>query len=144
VRSIFNRYDFCGAVKNPNSLIMKKLVYIIEDDVDILTMLATLLMKNGFEIHADWNGNDLESKTVQAPEPDVYMMDINLYGKNGLDLCRLIKQRQPNKPVVLLSANHNYTDKALGAGADLFIEKPFDLKNLIQQINRLTGGENIN
>ncbi len=117
---------------------MKKLIYLIEDDVDILNMMSTLLLKNGFDVHADWNGNDLDNKSNPGPVPDIYLMDINLYGKSGLDLCKSVKQQQPGKPVMLISANHNFGEKARSAGADAFIEKPFDLKQLVKQINQLT------
>jgi len=118
---------------------MKTLVYIIEDDVDILSMLATLLLKNGFEIYADWNGNDFDNKTYYGPSPDIYIMDIKLYGKNGLDLCRKVKGLDAPKPVLLISANQNIAEEASSAGADAFVEKPFDLMYLIEQLHQLTG-----
>src|SRR5579885_3130382 len=69
---------------------MAKRIYVIEDDSVMLLVLENLLVKNNYEVIKDFNGkNILVSK---KPYPDLYIIDINLIGKDGAEFCKLIKE----------------------------------------------------
>lgn len=112
---------------------MKKLIYIIEDDPDILTILTMFFHKKGYDVIADYNGDRFEMP--QQPCPDVYLIDINLADKNGFDLCKIIKKDCKHSQVVLMSANILLEKMAADCNADAFIHKPFDLDNLFELID---------
>lgn len=114
---------------------MKKLIYIIEDDEDILTILNIFFKIRDYKVIADYNGNRF--KVNKQPCPDVYLIDINLKDKNGFELCKIIKRECKNAHVVLMSANIYLEKMALDCEADAFIQKPFDLENLFEVIDRV-------
>ena len=69
--------------------------------------------------------------------PDLFILDKQIAGTNGLDVCRFIKSNDKFKdtPVIMLSANPNINKLAKEAGADLAISKPFSLKNIRQVVS---------
>jgi DNA-binding response OmpR family regulator len=82
---------------------MNRMIHIIEDDTDILDILNIFFKRKGYRVIADFNGNDLD--LLGEPCPEVYLIDINLIGKSGLDICKQIKKECSHVPVVLMSAN---------------------------------------
>ena len=111
---------------------MEKLIYIIEDDSDILTMLTMFFQRKGYYVIADYNGDRF--KVPQKPCPDVYLIDVNLSDKNGFDLCKAIKKDCKHAQVVLMSANIHLERLAADCNADAFIHKPFDLDKLYEMV----------
>jgi len=116
---------------------MNKIIHIIDDDMDILTMLHMFFKKKGFNVIADYNGDNLDISV--HPCPEVYLIDINLVGKNGIDLCKLIKQECRHIPVVLMSANADLEMLARECAADAFISKPFDMYAMFSTVNKLVA-----
>jgi DNA-binding response OmpR family regulator len=114
---------------------MKKRIYIIEDDNIMLLVLESLLLKNDYEVIKDFNGkNILVSK---KPYPDLYIIDINLIGKDGCDYCKMIKEENSTIPVILISANIDLEKKAKECKADKFLTKPFQQEKLLNSIKEL-------
>src|SRR4051794_35657740 len=114
---------------------MKKRIYVIEDDNIMLLVLESLLTKNDYEVIKDFNGkNILVSK---KPYPDLYIIDINLIGKDGCDYCRMIKEENAAIPVILISANMELEKKAKECKADSFVTKPFEPEQLLENIREL-------
>ena len=116
---------------------MSKVIHIIDDDMDILTILHMFFHKKGFDVIADYNGNNLD--ICHDPCPELYLIDINLVGKNGIDLCRLIKKESHHIPVVLMSANTDLEILAKDCDADAFVSKPFDMYNVLSTVNNLVA-----
>ena len=116
---------------------MNKLIHIIEDDIDILTILNLFLIKKGFTVIADYNGNNLDLK--KEPCPDVYLIDINLVGKNGIDICKRIKKECSHVPVVIMSANMQLEELAKECNADAFIAKPFDMNTVLSAVEMVAA-----
>jgi CheY-like chemotaxis protein len=113
-------------------------ILIVENDPDIRDVLSLLFTDVGyvFEIH-----EDLEEiiPAVQAFHPDLILLDYMLSKVNGGELCGQVK-RNPDFsqiPVILYSAFPKVFLSLGDYGCDLFIPKPFDLNNLITQIERL-------
>jgi DNA-binding response OmpR family regulator len=111
---------------------MSKLLHIIEDDKDILTMLEIFFKRKGFQVIADYNGNDLDLKS--DPCPDVYLIDINLIGKNGIDICKMIRKECGHVPIVMMSANMQLQQLARECDADAFVAKPFDMNTILNAV----------
>ena len=114
---------------------MKPTIHIIDDDIDILGILNIFFKKKGFTVIADHNGDSLDLKN--DPDPQVYLVDINLIGKNGTDICKLIKKGIGYIPVVMMSANSELEKLSRECYADAFISKPFDINKILSVINNV-------
>ena len=114
---------------------MKKRIYVIEDDNVMLLVLESFLIKNDYEVIKDFNGKNI--MVSRKPYPDLYIIDINLIGKDGCDFCRLIKEESNTIPVILISANIDLEKKAKECKADKFLTKPFDMRHLLDSIGEL-------
>ena len=81
------------------------------------------------------NGEDLLKNKFTLP--DVFLIDKQLSGYDGLDICRHLKNkgRTKNIPVIMISASPNIGSLSKEAGADAFIEKPFEIKDLLRLVN---------
>jgi len=116
---------------------MKKVIHIIEDDIDLLTVLKIFFQKKGYDVIADLNGNSLD--VHRQPCPDLYLVDINLAGKKGTSICKMIKEECQQVPVVLMSANENLEAEAKDCMADNFVAKPFDINNMFSVVHKLAA-----
>jgi DNA-binding response OmpR family regulator len=112
---------------------MKKIT-LVEDDPGIQDVIRLILNRDGYEVIVYSNGHNLLNNDFEIP--DLILLDRQLSGLDGLDICRFLKQQANTKdiPVILLSANPQIGVLAKNAGADDFLEKPFniqDLKNIV-------------
>lgn len=116
----------------------KKKVYIADDDPDILEVLTIILEDKGFRVTTSPDGKSLNKLTEV---PDLVLLDVRMSGSDGSEICRELKSREGTKniPVVLISANRNLTEIAKDCGADDFISKPFDIKEIISVANKYTS-----
>jgi len=113
----------------------KKTVYIIEDDLDILSLVSMLLKAHHFETIMDLNGNNFDVKRL--PCPDLYIIDMNLIDKNGADICVEIKKECPDVPVLIMSAYVKLDEIITEINADKYIQKPFSLSELVDSVSSL-------
>ena len=115
---------------------MKK-VLVIDDNIDILHLVELILKNNGFEVLASPKGGEVLTNTVKF-SPQVILLDVYLSGYDGRDICRELKQNSKTKdiPVIMFSA-HTKQDVIKECNADDFIAKPFEVKELVEKINRL-------
>lgn len=109
-------------------------VLIIEDDRPIADLLAYRLGKEGFVCDVAFTGSDGLRKAAD-PLTELILLDWNLPDISGLDICKLISQTR-KIPVIMLTAKNLIEDKVLGleAGADDYITKPFDMREVIARI----------
>jgi two-component system cell cycle response regulator DivK len=116
---------------------MTKKVLIFDDDADILEVCAIVLEMNGFEVHTENNCDGLLRKVLDF-EPDVVLMDNKIPPVGGIAATREIKATPVYRdlPIVYFSANQDIARLAKDAGADLYIEKPFDLDELVNLLQR--------
>ncbi|MDD2487526.1 MAG: response regulator transcription factor [Candidatus Gracilibacteria bacterium] len=110
-------------------------ILIIEDDIGILNSLRLYLTQSSFDISTCDNGTEAMLVFDQV-KPDLIILDINLPGKNGIEICREIRERN-NTPIIILSARGDEDDKimALDLGADDYVAKPFSPRELLARIN---------
>ena len=114
---------------------MAKKALIIEDDGNIAELLRLYLEKDGFEVsRAADGGRGVE--LARAEEPDVILLDIMLPVKDGWQVCREIRVFS-RAPILMLTAKGETMDKVTGLemGADDYITKPFEVKELIARIH---------
>ena len=113
----------------------KKVILIIEDDLNILLGLEENLALEGYSVITAVNGND-GLKSAMENEIDLLLLDIMLPGINGYEICRKIKKDKPELPVIMLTARGSEIDKVAGLdiGADDYITKPFSLPELLARI----------
>jgi len=118
---------------------MKK-VMIIEDDPAILDVLGIIFTRAGYKAITHANGNFIMQGEFDLP--DLFIIDKQLQGVDGLDLCKHLKGRQLTRhlPVIILSATPHLHTQIEHAGADAFLEKPFSNNNLLQVVNDLING----
>ncbi|MBT3383240.1 MAG: response regulator transcription factor [Prolixibacteraceae bacterium] len=113
----------------------KKVILVIEDDLNILLGLEENLILEEYSIITATNGIE-GLKTALKNEIDLVLLDIMLPGINGYEICRKIKKDKPDLPVIMLTARGSEMDKVAGLdiGADDYITKPFSLPELLARI----------
>ncbi|MBQ7765078.1 diguanylate cyclase [bacterium] len=113
-------------------------ILLVEDSETQLRFLKEGLVQNGFEVETATNGSEAYKK-VYTGTPDIIVSDIMMPAIDGYQLCRMIKNMDETKkiPVILLTVLENKIDSFWGkkAGAQLFLSKSIDIKELVSQIN---------
>ncbi|GAB4579566.1 MAG: response regulator [Anaerolineales bacterium] len=111
-------------------------ILLVDDDPITKTLLKTLLEMEGFNVFPWDLGTDVIEK-VQAVEPDVVVMDVNLNGLNGIDVLRDLRAREKFQDVrVIMSSGMNYKDECAREGANAFLLKPYMPDDLIKVIRK--------
>lgn len=109
-------------------------IMIVDDDVNICELLRLYLEKEGFTTVILNNGQDAV-ESFNSVKPDLVLLDIMLPGLDGWQVCRKIRSVS-STPVIMLTAKGETFDKVLGLelGADDYIVKPFDTKEVLARI----------
>ncbi len=112
----------------------EKPVLIIDDDAVLAGFLARFLEKYGFKLSHAGNVQD-GLRAIELHKPVAVLLDINLPGGSGLDLCRKIRERNP-VPIIMISSLGESSDKVLGLqlGADHYLPKPFEPRELVAHL----------
>ena len=112
----------------------KQKILIVDDDENIAELISLYMTKECFETKIVYDG---ESALQEAGSfsPDLILLDLMLPGIDGYQVCREIRQRAQT-PIIMLSAKGEVFDKVLGLelGADDYLEKPFDTKELVARV----------
>ncbi len=113
-------------------------VLIVEDDTELANQLVTWLKFNKFTVEQVSNGNDA-CQMLELSSYDVIVLDWDIPGKSGLDVCLALRAAGGTTPVVMLTGNAEATDKikALDAGADDYVTKPFHMGELGARLRAL-------
>jgi CheY-like chemotaxis protein len=119
--------------------INKKKILIADDDPAILDSLRLILEVDGYEVTTVDRGEEIV-KVVES-KPDLLLLDIWMAGQDGRELCRKLKsdKRTASIPIILFSAGREMADSAKAAGANDFVEKPFEIETLLEKIQKLTS-----
>lgn len=112
----------------------KQKILIVDDDTNIAELIELYLTKECFQCEQAHDG-EVALKKHAAFEPDLILLDIMLPGIDGYDVCREIRKTS-SVPIIMLSAKGEVFDKVLGLelGADDYIIKPFDSKELVARV----------
>jgi DNA-binding response OmpR family regulator len=114
---------------------MNRKIYIVEDDEDLQHLLQYSLARAGYQVTIFPTGYPIVAMTDRWP--DLFIVDIELPGINGLEVCKWLKSHEESKaiPVIFLSAAPYLKALAEAANGDDYLEKPFELPTLIEKIN---------
>jgi len=113
---------------------MKTKILLVDDDPNIRQLVNLYLEKEGFEVSMADRG-DAALKAFRQSPPDLMLLDLMLPGMDGWEVCREVRKTS-NLPIIMLTAKDETFDKVLGLelGADDYIVKPFDMKELVARI----------
>lgn len=113
-------------------------ILLVEDEKKIADSLKKGLFEHNYEVELAYDGLS-GRKLFENDHFDLVILDINLPGMSGIDLCKKIRNRNPGIPIVMLTALSALDDKIEGfdAGADDYIVKPFDFKEMLVRIKAL-------
>lgn len=113
-------------------------ILIVDDDKNICDLLRIYLEKEGYSTIISYNSEEAMVK-FNALNPNIVLLDIMLPGMDGWQICREIRKVSP-VPILILTAKGEVFDKVLGLelGADDYIVKPFDTKEVLARIKAVT------
>lgn len=112
----------------------KQKILIVDDDENIAELIALYLNKECFDTKMVYNGEDALT-AFDSYQPNLVLLDLMLPGIDGYQVCREIRSKSTT-PIIMLSAKGEVFDKVLGLelGADDYIMKPFDSKEMVARI----------
>jgi DNA-binding response OmpR family regulator len=112
-----------------------KTILAIEDDPRIQKALVRLFASEGYQVQVEGEGNAGLAASRRL-RPSAVVLDLMLPGMSGRDLCRMMKDTQPETPVIILSAVSDVADKVLllEMGADDYVTKPFSPRELLARV----------
>jgi DNA-binding response OmpR family regulator len=118
---------------------MAKKILIADDDPAILDAVKLILELEGYETITTVNGGTIYK--MEKDFPDLLLLDIWMSGQDGRDICKYLKKEPHTKniPIIMVSASKDIIDSAREAGADDFIEKPFEMEELLAKIKKFIG-----
>jgi two-component system OmpR family response regulator len=112
-------------------------ILIVEDDVATHRMLGDVLSDNGFSVRAVASGAEMD-QALRSEDVDLVVLDVMLPGENGLSICGRLRAAS-NMPIIMLTALGEDIDRIVGLeiGADDYVSKPFNSRELIARIRAL-------
>lgn len=113
---------------------MEKKILIIEDEPDISDILRYALAKENFKVRCAYRGSEVIT-IMEEFNADLVILDVMLPDISGFELCKALVKY--NIPILMLTARNDIVDKVLGLelGADDYITKPFDIREVITRVN---------
>jgi diguanylate cyclase (GGDEF)-like protein len=116
---------------------MKGRILVVDDRIENLELLSSILTKAGYEVRRAINGSSA-LMGVKSASPDMILLDINMPDMNGYEVCRKLKQDPEHKeiPVIFISALDDGLDKvkAFSAGGIDYISKPFEMMEVLSRV----------
>ena len=122
-----------GDAADMDNQLMKKIL-IGEDDPHIQEIFRIMFKSYGYEVECLHSGSELCER--KGNWPDAIILDKQLPGIGGLEVCRIFKSRDETKgiPIIMISASNGIGPLAAKAGADDFIEKPFNMHIILNKV----------
>ena len=125
---------------NPPQKSRRYKLLLVDDDPEILTLLKAKFKEEPFEVFTAAEGASALS-IVKTDRPDLIVLDVRMPGLSGLEICRFLKADKNTReiPIIILSARSDEIDRVLGLefGADDYVTKPFNAKELILRIHNV-------
>ena len=117
---------------------MAKTILIVEDEKNIVDILSFNLGREGYDTVEAYDG-PTGLKLALEENPDLILLDLMLPGMDGFDVCRQIRQAVQATPILMLTARSGVEDRieGLNAGADYYLTKPFDTRELLACVGAL-------
>lgn len=115
---------------------MNRKITILEDDMDIREICTFIFSEEGYEVQGF---ADVVSFNGSPTLPSIFLLDIRLPDGDGREVCNRLKSDPLYAaiPVIMMSANTDRASVMADCSADDFIQKPFDIENMLQKVGRL-------
>jgi len=116
---------------------MNKKIFIADDDEGIVDAVTMILEVMGYDVEFTFDGGTVIDAVKN--KPDLILLDIWMSGHDGRDICKQLKNDADLKdiPILMISASRDIKQSALDAGANDFMEKPFEMDSLLNKVNHL-------
>jgi DNA-binding response OmpR family regulator len=118
----------------------KKKILLVDDEVDIVTVIRLRLESSGYEVIVARDGKEALN-TARSVRPDLIILDLMLPGMDGFHVARMLKYDAHYKdiPIIMLTAKAGEESRKTGAqvGADAYMNKPFEAEKLLSKIREL-------
>ncbi len=117
-------------------------VLLVEDNHRLSDSLRAVLVEDGYAVDTAYDGVEGEELATFTPY-DVIILDIMLPKRDGLDVCRSLRSQKVKTPILMLTARDSLDDRVLGldSGADDYLVKPFEIKELRARLRALLRRE---
>ncbi|MBF8983715.1 response regulator transcription factor [Lutibacter sp. B2] len=127
------------------TFVKEKKILIVDDEEDLLKLLSTVLMKEGFKNIYTAETGEKGLKLFKSVKPDIILLDIMLPDKEGYEVCKKIRETSM-VPILFLSAKSEEMDKILGfaLGGDDYVTKPFSPKEVSYRVKAQLRRNSIN
>ena len=114
-----------------------KRILIADDDEGIVDAVTMILEVMGYDVDYTYDGGTVIDAVKN--KPDLILLDIWMSGHDGRDICKQLKNDPQYKeiPVLMISASRDIRQSALDAGANDFMEKPFEMDSLLNKVTHL-------
>lgn len=119
---------------------LQKKILICDDDEGIVEVMRIILEDNGYQVKTLNNGKAIHKKTLEY-SPDIIFLDIWMPGIDGREVTKLLKsdKQTAQLPIVVISALNDTKKIAQEVRADDFLEKPFDMTDLLNMVEKYTS-----
>jgi len=119
---------------------MKKRILIADDDIELCEEMTEIFKANDYTVDNESDGLSCES-AVRKNKYDIFILDYKMSGLNGIEILKIIKSKDPQAKVFIITGKHNIkemldTENASGL-VDGFLNKPFDIEDFIKQIKNI-------
>ncbi len=116
----------------------KPRILVVEDEPSLALTVSDRLLSEGYEVETAADGDRGLARVLEGGF-DLVLLDVMLPGKNGFDVCRDLRQRRIDVPVLMLTARGEVFDRVVGLklGADDYVVKPFEMVELLARIEAL-------
>lgn len=115
-------------------------ILIVDDEVQIHTVLGKILTKEGYAIRSAYNAEEAYAKIAEE-KPDLIVLDVMMPKVSGIDVCNTLKADKETSDILILilSARDQQADRLEGFthGADDYVSKPFHLRSLVRKIQHM-------
>ena len=118
-------------------------ILLAEDEVSMSKALVRILEKNGYTVEPVYDGEEAQDY-LEAGEYDAVILDIMMPKMDGITVLKNMRARNDQTPAIMLTAKSEVDDKVLGldTGANDYLTKPFDVKELLARIRAITRSQN--
>ncbi|MEM5774662.1 MAG: response regulator, partial [Anaerolineaceae bacterium] len=112
-------------------------ILVVDDEPQIVRVLKAYLEKSGYRVLTAYEGTGALA-VFQKEEPDFVILDLNLPGMDGLEICKTIR-RKSDVPILMLTARVEETDRLIGLelGADDYVIKPFSPREVVARVKTI-------
>jgi CheY-like chemotaxis protein len=122
---------------------MKKKIILVEHDLDILFAADVILKDAGYEVESLPSAIPIIDGSYN--HPDLFILDKRMPDIDGLEVCRHIRDKsKKNTPIIVISASRKFAPMALEAGANDFLEKPFEKNSLLNMVEKYAAPTTLN